>query len=695
VRREIQGLRAVAVMAVVLFHVWPNRLPGGYIGVDVFFVISGFLITSLMLREVAATGRVRLAAFWARRARRLLPASYVVLVATAVGVWLWVPTLHWQQYFKEVGAAAHYVENWSLAADSVDYLAADNAPSPVQHYWTLSAEEQFYIVWPLLVLLGALLARRWQARRGHSGGGAFPRAPIAVVLGVLTLGSLAYSLYESAANPEAASFITPTRAWEFGAGAMLAFVPEARDGSAAQLRTALSWVGLGVIAGACLVLSATTPMPGTAAVWVVMATAGVIWAGDPGTLWSPIRVLGLRPSQYLGDISYAMYLWHWPLLILAPYVAVTSSLDLRWRLGVIVATIVLSGLSTTYVEDPVRTTRRWGIPRPAVSLGLAAAGSAALVAMGSTTWLVMERRNEAEVQRVAGVLDKPAVCFGAASRDPSLDACPDPALASVLIPSADTAAADYAWYPGCQERLQEENPLRGCPLGPRHEGVPRVALIGDSHARSLAPMIEELDTQGLITADLFTASGCTWSSRTPGNRPAYREPCDNLNRRFDALLASEPDRHDAIITTSYGRLMGGTDQEQVTGLLDVWRPVIASGVRIVAVRDNPTPLLARKDLQDCISRVGVSQINDLCSLDRRKALDSRFDAYKEAVDQAPGAAFIDMSRFFCDATTCPVVIGGVDVYRDSNHVTVTFQNSLAPYYAKALKDLGLLGAAAG
>ncbi len=141
--------------------------------------------------------------------------------------------------------------------------------------------------------------------------------------------------------------------------------------------------------------------------------------------------------------------------------------------------------------------------------------------------------------------------------------------------------------------------------------------------------------------------------------------------------------------------MSGTDQEQVQGLLDVWRPVIASGVTIVAVRDNPTPMLARKDLQDCISRVDVSQINDLCSLDRRKALDSRFDAYKAAADQTPGAAFIDMSRFFCGPTTCPVVIGGVDVYRDSNHVTVTFQKSLAPYYAKALKDLGLLGATTG
>ncbi|MCW2807720.1 MAG: oatA 3, partial [Marmoricola sp.] len=150
----------MAVLLVLLFHLWPDRLPGGYIGVDVFFVISGFLITSHLLREVDRTGSVSLAGFWARRLRRLLPAAYVVLLTTAVAVLAWVPRLLWEQFFGEILAAALYVENWTLAVNSVDYLAADNSPSPAQHYWTLSAEEQFYLAWPLLVLLALWLATR-------------------------------------------------------------------------------------------------------------------------------------------------------------------------------------------------------------------------------------------------------------------------------------------------------------------------------------------------------------------------------------------------------------------------------------------------------------------------------------------------------------------------------------------------------
>ncbi len=166
-RQEIQGLRAVAVLLVVLFHLWPDRVPGGYIGVDVFFVISGFLITSLLLREVDRTGSVDLAGFWARRIRRLLPAAYVVLVVSAIGVVALVPRTQWQQFLGEILGAGLYVENWLLALGSVDYLAADAPPSPAQHYWTLSAEEQFYLVWPLLVLVGIWLARRQRQQEGR------------------------------------------------------------------------------------------------------------------------------------------------------------------------------------------------------------------------------------------------------------------------------------------------------------------------------------------------------------------------------------------------------------------------------------------------------------------------------------------------------------------------------------------------
>ncbi len=691
VRREIQGLRAVAVLAVVLFHVWPNRFPGGYIGVDVFFVISGFLITSHMLREVDRTGRVRLAAFWARRARRLLPASYLVLLVTAAGIWRWVPTPHWQQFFKEIGAAALYVENWSLAADAVDYLAAENAPSPVQHYWTLSAEEQFYIVWPLLVLGGALLTVWWLRRRREEPGGTLPRGAIALVLGAVTVASLGYSLHLTATDPAAAYFVTPTRAWEFGAGALLSLVPEARDAALGRLRSGLSWAGLLIIAGATFRYDATTPMPGTAAIWVVLATAATIWAGDPRTPWSPIHLLGLRPAQYLGDISYSMYLWHWPLLILAPYALETVTLGRVARVGILLATIVLSGLSKRFVEDPMRRTQRLGIQRPARSLSLTAAGAAVLVAIGGTGWVTVQHRNDVEAARIRHILADPPRCFGAASRDPRLTSCPDPALAGLLIPSPDLVSGDYASYEGCKHYLLSQAVLdHGCQIGRRNVGVPRIALIGDSHARSLAPTFERLADQGLLDVELFTHSGCAWSANRPGNRKAFQDECMALNATFDALLARSPGRYDAVVTTAYVRYMTGTEKQKVQGLLDVWRPALDAGVRIIAVRDNPEPHLARPDLQDCMSRTRIASLNAVCGLDRATALDHRPRPFRDAVKAVHGASYIDMSRFYCDTDTCPVVIGGVNVYRDDNHITVTYQKTLAPYYREALTALGVL-----
>src|SRR6478752_10251957 len=241
----------------VLFHLWPNRVPGGYVGVDVFFVISGFLITSLLLREVDRDGSVSLGQFWARRLRRLLPASYLVLAVSAVGTLLIVPRLVWEQFFGEILGAGLYVENWVLAVNSVDYLAAENTPSPAQHYWTLSAEEQFYLVWPLLVLLGIWLARR-MASRG-------PRSGVFAVLTVAVVASLGYSLWVSATNPSWAYFVTPARAWEFGAGALLAFAPSVVGRVPVLARALLGWGALAVLLVCALVFDASTPMPGTAA----------------------------------------------------------------------------------------------------------------------------------------------------------------------------------------------------------------------------------------------------------------------------------------------------------------------------------------------------------------------------------------------------------------------------------------------
>ena len=350
------------MLLVVLFHLWPTRLPGGYIGVDVFFVISGFLITSHIVREVDRTGTVSLTGFWARRMRRLLPAAYVVLLGSAAGVLVWVPRLLWQQFFGEILAAGLYVENWTLALNSVDYLAAENSPSPAQHYWTLSAEEQFYLLWPLLVLLGLWLAKRGLDRLDDRGSRSTrARSIVFAVLATTTAASLAYSLWVSATNPAWAYFVTPARAWEFGAGALLAFAPPAGRRLAPRARAGLGWVALAGLLACSLIFDASTPMPGTAALWVVAAAMAVIWVESPGVAWASSRLLGLRPARFLGDISYAVYLCHVPVQMTALLILdarhLTVPTEQPWVLGVYALVLLAVATAVHYgLEIPAR---RW------------------------------------------------------------------------------------------------------------------------------------------------------------------------------------------------------------------------------------------------------------------------------------------------------------------------------------------------
>ena len=309
-----------------------------------------------------------LAAFWSRRIRRLLPASLLVLAATAVATRLVAPETQWATTAHEVIAAAMYVENWQLARSSVDYLAAENAASPVQHFWSLSVEEQFYLVWPVLMLLLVALSRRRGWRTG---------AVVSAGLGVVVAASLAFSVTATVAEPASAYFITPTRIWELGVGALLAIAAAGAgprlSATPGWLRALLAWAGLGAILVAALRYTGATPFPGWQAALPVLGAAAVIGARAGETGASPVRLLALRPVQLLGDISYSVYLWHWPMVVLVPYVS-GSHLGRLDKAAIILVTAVLAWLSKTYVEDRFRFAVQ-GVPVRR-SFQLAAAGMA-------------------------------------------------------------------------------------------------------------------------------------------------------------------------------------------------------------------------------------------------------------------------------------------------------------------------------
>jgi len=383
VRPEIQALRAVAVTLVLLFHLWETRVPSGYIGVDVFFVISGFLITAQLLREVERTGSIRVLDFWARRIRRLLPAAFVVIVVTILAVMIVLPRSMWTPSLIESATSALYVENWASIARHLGLLPWVDYPLPVEHFWTLSVEEQFYLVWPLLMLAGLGIAgamgdRRTSRRRRFQ--------IIAIVIVSALVLSAVYSVWLTLQHPFHAGRSTPSVVWEFAAGGLLALAPRLPDLQLprrveAGLHYAASWGGLALIVGTALV-PALPLHPAPDAALPVVGAAMVIWGETRRSWFSPTRYGSLAPVQFVGDVSYGIYLWHQPIYVL---VLLSTGTNVRsaGALAVVAVSILLGWLSKRYIEDPFRTSAFW---KPlGRTYGFAAGGMlliAALAAVG-------------------------------------------------------------------------------------------------------------------------------------------------------------------------------------------------------------------------------------------------------------------------------------------------------------------------
>ncbi|MFC7765691.1 acyltransferase family protein [Leucobacter soli] len=384
-RPDIQGLRAVAVGVVLLYHANFPFMPGGFVGVDVFFVISGYLITGLLLREALRTGRVRLMDFYARRIRRILPAATVVLVATLLLTVLILPRIRWQQIGIEAGGAALYIVNW-IFAGTTDYLNADLAASPIRHFWTLSVEEQFYIVWPLLLVALLALLRRRGGR--HAPASAVSRSQLSVAAGagalLILVPSLLWSIRYTADAPAPAYFVTTTRLWELAIGAALAVFAHFVERIPDWFGRLLGWAGLAGIVAASLWYDSTAPaFPGAAALLPTLSTAAVIAGGMGGRAGRGVgRLLSLGPMRWIGDISYSLYLWHWPLVVFGTYL-LGGELRARWGLAIVLLSVLPAWLSYRYIEIPFRD---WNRVKRSVAASLRAGGLlvAATVAAAAT-----------------------------------------------------------------------------------------------------------------------------------------------------------------------------------------------------------------------------------------------------------------------------------------------------------------------
>jgi peptidoglycan/LPS O-acetylase OafA/YrhL len=677
-RPEIQALRAAAVALVLVYHLWPRALPGGFVGVDVFFAISGFLITSLLLREAERTGRISLRAFWARRARRILPAALVTLLACALSTIAVVPLTQWQQFFAEMRASTAYVQNWQLAGDAVDYLGSSNAPSPVQHYWSLSIEEQFYLLWPVLIAVAlALTAGRPTPTR---------RRTIAVVLATATGLSLLYSVAHTAADPTAAYFVTPTRTWELGAGALLALAGPLHR-SPAVARAILSWVGLAAIAVAALTFSHATPFPGHAALLPVLGALAVIRAGAPGGRIAPTRVMTLRPVQFLGDVSYSVYLWHWPLIVFAPFVVAADGA--ATKIAIVVLTILAAALTKRLVEDPARTTSLLTTRDARWTFAAACAATLAIIAVTVAASSHVTQRVRAEERVTERVLAAHPDCFGAAARDREHGRCQNPSLRRTVVPTPLQAAKRDNAPCGVIER---SSTVTVCAFGPRPAHPRRtIALVGDSHAVHWRPAFEGVVEARHWRGMSITRSGCPLSAAPPPLAGRARARCLQWRREVPRWLAAHPAVSTIFVAQhsgSRGTARGGQDAfaAQVAAFRDAWGALPASVERIVVLRDTPTmpgatPTCVQQALTD--NRLAATA----CDTPRSVALPPD-PAVAAARAETARVRSIDLSRYFCDARRCPPVIGGALVYKDvESHLTDVYAATLGPVLRREVDAL--------
>ncbi|MEU4443085.1 acyltransferase family protein [Actinosynnema sp. NPDC050801] len=652
-RADIQGLRALAVGLVVLYHLRPDRLPGGFVGVDVFFVISGFLIIGTLTGEIRRTGRVRLLDFYARRIRRLLPAATVVLLAVTAAVFALLPTSRWPVVLREVVFSAVNAQNWLLAVLSNDYGHATAGASPVQHFWSLAVEEQFYLVIPLVLLGAAVLA----ARRG-----ARPVRYAAVAVGVITVASLAFSVWYTPVDPGAAYFVTPTRMWELGLGGLAAVAqPRLRLGAAARLLLALG--GLAAVLVSAFRFGTDMAFPGWVALLPTVGTAAVLVARD-GSL---ARVLGLRPLTYVGDVSYSLYLWHWPVIVFLLEVTEREVLSRTEVLVAAGASLVLAALSKHFVEDPFR--RPAGRRRTTYGIGAALVAVTVLVASGG--WASAESTLAGLRGRSVIDAEHPGALALDPSRPPSVPAgvalAPAPAVAEQDWPHDDCVTRDLG------------DGLSSCVYG-KSDAAKTLVVVGDSHAGQFSTALAGFVRGG--TGDdwqvhVMVRSGCPFSTVPPSSAGMPLTVCseDNL-KKLDHIRELAPDLvvTAAMSPESYLKDLDWaweSPAHMVHGYRTVLAALAEAAIPVAVIRELPRPGVPAVP---CLQRHEDDPAH--CDTPRVKAVGSPTDPLADAAAGLPGVRVVDLTDWICRADTCPAVIGNVVVYRD-NHLTDTYVKSLS------------------
>lgn len=712
-RRDIEGLRALAVIAVIAYHAGVPLTGGGFIGVDVFLVISGFLITSLLLTEWDGSGRISLTRFYARRARRLLPISAAVLAATGLASVIWLEPTRLDELGVDILAASGFAVNLVLAGRGTDYLAAELAPSAIQHYWSLAVEEQFYVLWPALILIALRLGRR---------------TAVGAVVALTAASALASALL-TGPHPTWSYFGLHTRAWELGLGALLAVTLTATRRAPENLRAGLGWIGLVAIGIAIATFDRVEHFPGTWAALPVIGAALVLISGDDNPR-GVARLLRLSPLQWAGSRSYSLYLWHWPALVIGA-AAIGREPGPLATVALVATSIALAEIGFRLIENPIRRS-----PRLARRSGLSLTVGAGLLAVGAVVGLAV---SNVDTTKRTGVIaaapepapalpevtepeaeppeGEPATVFSSANDEPtaSVEATattttsttssttvppPTPADAIALDAIADALGARVVpdnlrpslleanrdtsplYGTGCHQYL-EERAAQGCVFGDP-DGDITVAIWGDSHAAQWFSAIDLIAEQRGWRLVSITQGGCPVIDVLTWNRSgdAVFDHCapwrDNVLDRFaeeevDVVLLGQ--HYGLLDADSRGAVSASVWAEQLPALLDR----VSETMTPIVLIDSPDP---PEDVPTCLSE--HPEEIEVCEPGAPGNTETAVAATIREITAERGVGTIDPRPWLCVENRCPVVVGDILVYRDSHHLSDTFVRWFTPVLDRAI-----------